>query len=109
MVAVDPVEMLQDRLGIDQAAAADLASIEISCPAPGRTERSSLGDFLSSDHGTEQGALAIVEDIAAEAQEGATHEEAIVRTLGKRAVVRDPDTGELARVTPLEPVESKKK
>lgn len=104
---IDPVAMLQDRLGIDEAEAADLANIQVRCPAPGQTEEASLGDFMASKHGSEQGALEIVEDIAAEVQEqGVSHEEAIVRTLGKRAVVRDEDTGALVRVPPTE---SKKK
>jgi hypothetical protein len=104
---IDPVALLQDRLGVDEDQARDLASIRVKCIAPGRTDESSLGDFIASDHGAEQDAKGIVEDIAAEVHnEGASHEDAIVAILGKRAVERNEDTGALVRVTP---VESKKK
>lgn len=106
--APDVIAMLQEELEIDRATAQDFASIQVKCTAPGRTDESSLGDFLAMNHGGEEGskeearaaALGVVRDIATEAK-GRTirHlEKGLVMTLGRRAVVRDEDIGGLARV-----------
>lgn len=101
---IDVVTMLQDELGVDEAQARDLASIEVACPVPGEDRQSSLGEFMASEHGADKADEII--NIASQAQEsGATAEEALSQALGF-AAVRDKSTGELSRVTQLE---SKKK
>ena len=101
---IDAVGMLQDRLGIDEAQAHDLASIAVACPIPGEDRQASLGEFMTSEHGADKAAQIV--DIATQAQErGANPEEAITQALGF-AAVRDRETGELVRVSPEE---SKKK
>lgn len=101
---IDPVAMLQDRLGVDESQARDLASIQVACPIPGQDREASLGEFMTSEHGADKAEQIV--DIATQAQEkGATPEEALAQALGF-AAVRDRDTGELARVPQAE---SKKK
>ncbi len=53
-VAIDPVAMLQDRLGIDEIQARDLANIAVVCPIPGIDRQQSLGEFMASEHGAEK-------------------------------------------------------
>jgi hypothetical protein len=88
---INPVEIIQDQLGINEAAAADFANIQIICPGK-EDEASSLGDFMTSDHGSEKGALRIIKNIAAQVEKGESPEEALVTTLGMLAVVQDPET-----------------
>ncbi len=100
----DPIAILQERLGVDAAQAADLASIQVVCPVPGQQRETSLADFMTSEHGASKTAQIV--DIAAAAQEkGAAPEEAIAQALGF-AAVRNEHTGKLARVASPE---SKKK
>ncbi|MBI3624239.1 hypothetical protein HY218_01255, partial [Candidatus Saccharibacteria bacterium] len=69
----------------------------VACIFPGPDRESSLGEFMSSEHGAEK-AMTIV-DIATGAQEkGASPEEALAQALGF-AAVRDRGTGRLARVS----------
>lgn len=101
---VDPIAMLQDRLGIDETQARDLANIQVACPIPGQDREASLGEFMASKHGADKAAQIV--DIATQAQEkGAAPEEALAQALGF-AAVRDKDSGELVRVSQTE---SKKK
>jgi hypothetical protein len=96
--------MLQDRLGVDEAQARDLANIAVACPVPGQGRQASLGEFMTSEHGADKADTIV--DIATQALErGASPEEAMAQALGF-AAVRDRETGELARV---DPEESKKK
>ncbi len=100
----DAVGMLQERLGIDEVQARDLASIAVACPIPGESRNASLGEFMASEHGADKAGEIV--DIATQAQErGATPEEALSQALGF-AAVRDRETGELIKVVPEE---SKKK
>ena len=106
---IDAIALFQEKLGIDEEAAISLAGIRVRCTAPGRTDESSLGDFITrtSDQSAKHDASVILEDIAAEVrQENVSHDQAVVNVLGKRAVIRDEETGQLARVIPPE---SKKK
>lgn len=101
---IDPVAMLQDRLGVDEAQARDFANIQVACPIPGQDREASLGEFMTSEHGADKAAQIV--DIATQAQErGAAPEEALAQALGF-AAVRDQDSGQLLRVSHAE---SKKK
>jgi hypothetical protein len=101
---IDPISLLQDRLGIDEEQARDLVNVQVACPIPGQDREASLGEFMTSEHGAEKAEQIV--DIATQARErGAEPEEALAQALGF-AAVRDQDTGGLARV---KPPESKKK
>ena len=101
---IDPVAMLQDRLGIDEEQARDLANIQVACPVPGQDREASLADFMTSEHGANK-APQIVDIAVSALEKGASAEEALAQALGF-AAVRNKDTGELARVSQAE---SKKK
>jgi hypothetical protein len=97
--SIDPIALLQDRLGVDEERARDFANIAVACPVPGVGNReASLGDFMASPHGASM--TTDILNLATEAQrEGALPEAALSRALGF-AAVRDRETGELARVNP---------
>jgi hypothetical protein len=93
----NPVVMLQDRLGIDEDQARDLALIRVVCPVPGEDRQESLGDFMASEHGANK-ATTILDIAKSVVEKGGTPEEAISAALGF-AALRDKDTGKLVRVT----------
>lgn len=100
----DPIEMLQT-LGMDEAEARDLASVVVVCPIPGADRNSSLGEFMTSEHGKAK-ATTILETAKNAKEKGASNEEAIGQALGFTALL-DKHTGKLVRVVPVE--EEKKK
>jgi len=96
-VVIDPLALLQERLGVTEVQARDLMNVQVACPVPGEDREASLGEFMTSEHGASM-ATTIVE-IASQAKErGASVEESLAQALGF-AAVRDKNTGALARVT----------
>lgn len=94
-----PSRLLEERLGVSLVEAEDLSRIEVACPLPGEGRQSSLGEFMTSEHGA--GHSAHIINLARTAIErGASPEDAISQALGF-AAVRD-DTGRLRRVEPSE-------
>lgn len=95
-VAINPILMLQDKLGISEEQARDLADIQVVCPVPGQDRQESLGEFMTSEHGTDK-AKTIVETAQMHKEKGATPEEAVGYALGFAAVRNE--TGGLARIS----------
>lgn len=94
--------LLQEALGVSEAVARDLASVQIECPVPGEGRQGSLGEFMASEHGAGK-AGQIIETARTEVKTGASPEDAVKRALGFAAVI-DKDTGKMARLTAPEQV-----
>jgi hypothetical protein len=96
---IEAYELLRARLGVTEDEARDLAGVLITCPfeIDGERPETSLGDYLTSDHGAKTSGDTL-DVIREEIDGGMSHDKAIRIALGATSVHMDKESGKLLRV-----------
>lgn len=101
----ETLKLIQDAYGgIDAASAGNAATILLECPVGEGQGPMSLGDLIQNKNHDPKIARVgkkVLERIKDEAQDdpGLQPEDILIAAFGKRSVIRDPQTGEIARQT----------